>query len=122
MTAVTKCICPGYNVIYQCTVLGGQFTIWGGTAFQCTGGTITLRHSDFGSPSAAGECNNGQIIGRGISQENTCYTSQLNVTLSEGLVGETVTCGADNAPPASVHSIVLATSTSKHNACMQICM
>ena len=107
-------------MIYQCTVTGGLFTIWGGTAFQCTGESITLRHSDFGSSSAAGECNSGQIIGHGISQENNCYTSELNVTLSEGLVGETVTCGINGASPTSIHSIVLATSTSKHNTCMHM--
>ena len=103
-------------MIYQCTVTGGLFTVWGGTALQCAGGSITLRHSGFGSMSspAVGECNDGQIIGRGISQENNCYTSQLNITLSEGLVGETVTCGVDGASPTSVHSTVLATTTSKH--------
>ena len=116
MTAVTECICPGQNVIYQCTVTGEGFTVWGGTAFQCTGDSITLRNSDFGSVSspAVGECNDGQIIGRGVSQENNSYTSQLNITLSEGLVGETVTCGVDSGSLTSIGSVILATSTSKH--------
>ena len=116
LTTITECLCPGYNVIYQCTVTGGAFTVWGGTAFQCAGDAITLRNSDFGSLSspAVGVCNNGQIIGRGILQENNCYTSQLNVTFNEDLVGRTVTCGVDDGSLTTVDSMILATSTSKY--------
>ena len=104
-------------MIYQCTITGGAFTVWGGTAFQnqCAGEAITLRNSDFGSISspAAGVCNNRRITGRGISQENNCYTSQLNVTFSKDFVGRTVTCGIDDGSLTIVGSTTLATSTSK---------
>lgn len=115
LTTITNCICPGYNVVYQCVVTEGIFTVWGGNAFQCAGDSITLRNSDFGSLSspAVGECNSRQILARGISQDNSCYISQLNVTLTEELLGRTVTCGFNDGTLNLVNSTVITASTSK---------
>ena len=103
-------------MVYECTVTGGIFTVWGGSAFECAGNEITLSNSEFGSvPPPAAVCNSGNIIGRGITQQNNCYTSQLNVTLSEGLIGRTVTCGIDNgAQLITVDNIIVTTSSSKY--------
>ena len=102
-------------MVYQCTVTGGVFTVWSGSAFQCASREITLRNSDFGSiPLPAMICNDGKIIGHGILQHNNCFTSQLNVTLSEELVGRTVTCGIDDGRQlTTINNTVLTISTSK---------
>ena len=104
-------------MVYECTVTGGVFTVWGGSAFQCAGNEITLPNSEFGAvPPPAAVCNNGQIIGRGISQQNNCYTSQLNITLGEELIGRNVMCGIDDGQQlTTIDNIVLATPTSKCN-------
>ena len=34
---------------------------------------------------ASGVYNDGAIVGHGISAENDCYTSQLNITFTDGL-------------------------------------
>ena len=84
-------------MVLQCTVTGGEYTVWGGSALQCASEEISLRHALFGSvPPPVGVCNDGQIIGHAISQQNNHYTSQLNITLSERLVGKNVTCGMDD--------------------------
>ena len=53
-----NCGCPGQNMSYLCTTVGGVYTVWGGTALtECSvGNKINLRHNEFDN--AAGECNN----------------------------------------------------------------
>ena len=70
--------------------------MWEGSAFECAGNEITLTNSEFGSPRAYGICNAGAIVGRGLSVENDCYTSHLNITLDAGFQGQTVRCSVDN--------------------------
>ena len=88
------CGCPGQNVSYSCTVNGGVFTKWSGTAFMCGGNEIILRHNDF--EGSVRECNNGAIAGYGTQIDGDCYTSRLDVTLSPELNGRTVTCSVDD--------------------------
>lgn len=83
---------------YECTVMGGLFTVWRGSIFECTGGEVTLRHSRFTSD--VGVCNN--ITGRGLSINDQCYTSQLNIALREELEGRTVTCSVDGTQGTSL--------------------
>ena len=96
----TTCTCSGYNVTYECTVMGSHFgnTIWAGSAFNCSLEEITLQHLQF-PENAHGECNNGYIMGKSIRVVNGTYmyyTSQLNVTISSDLVGKSIECFYDD--------------------------
>ena len=96
---------------YVCTVAGGIFTLWAGTAFMCGGNEISLRHDQF--EGTIGECNNGAITANGIQSVDDCYyTSRLDVTLSPGLGGRTVTCsGGDGTKIVLLGTIMLTIST-----------
>ena len=112
--SLTTCNCLAQNVTYECTVSGGAFTVWSGSAFMCQGGEIPLRHVGF--LEAGGECNNGAVIGRGIEIINNCYTSQLSVLLSPELIGRTITCSVDDGLSSSLVEVGtsnLTISTSK---------
>lgn len=87
----TSCVCPGDTVTFaECTTVGRGFTIWSGTAFNCTNDDIVLRHSTFNI--SAEECNKGAIIGRGLMVADNQYTSQLNITISSDIIGKTIQC------------------------------
>ena len=93
-------ICPGYTLIYECTVIGEHFgaTVWGGSAFSCQGlgDEIILLHHLF-PESALGECNHGSMAGYSIRIDNGSYfTSQLNVTVSSDMIGKSITCFYDD--------------------------
>ena len=79
---------------FTCTIVGGGNTIWRGTAFDCPSTTneIILRHSTFGSTGTSGTCNSGTIVGQSVRVEGTCFTSQLDVTVSESLNSGVVQC------------------------------
>ena len=95
------CVCPGDIVTYECIVNGdpGGITVWMGEFFRCPSGkqVIELVHSQF-SNGPGGElfstriCNDGNIIGRIVRIENGSFTSQLNVTLTSGIVGKSILC------------------------------
>ena len=108
------CLCPGYTVTYQCSIVGGGTTVWQGTAFQCSGLNrhLSLRHSKFNvSVKPYGGCNNGAIIAHAIGVVDNHYTSQLNVTLSPEMNNRTVECVYDNGTETIVGSAVLAFTT-----------
>ena len=115
------CICPGYVLTYQCSVVGGGTTVWQGTAFQCPGlsSHILLRHSKFNaSEKTYGECNNGAIVASVIGVVDNHYTSQLNVTLSPEMNNRTVECVYDNGIGTIVGSAILAFKTGKSTTSM----
>ena len=89
-----QCACVGDRLIYNCSIMEGITTIWKGTTFDCPmdGSEITLRHSQFAANQEIGICNNGNIVARGIGVINDCYTSQLNMTISENFNNKTVQC------------------------------
>ena len=92
------CICPGYTLTYECTVIGELLgaTIWEGSAFSCLSDEITLLHRQF-PESARGQCNSGSIVGRSLRIDNgSYYTSQLNVTVSSDMIGKSIVCFYDN--------------------------
>ena len=99
------CLCPGYNLTFECTVIGGigGSTAWKGEVFRnsCMAPRLFLRHREFVS-GASVVCNNGNIVLRSlqvdIENSSYCYTSQLNITYSRSLVGSTVAivCAYDN--------------------------
>ena len=95
------CVCPDDVQIYECTVVGGLggITVWRGTAFNCeiSLDSINLLHSQFVSEEGAfGNCNDGAIKGKSLRIENNRYISQLIVTLSSDMSGETIECDYDN--------------------------
>ena len=95
LTILTSCTCPGHQLILECTAFGSGATVWTGTALdQCPGGQVFMRHSEFQS-GRTWTCN-GQVIGRTVGVSNQSYTSQLAVTVSNGLNGRGIQCSHDN--------------------------
>ena len=74
LTTLSSCICPGYEAIFECVVIGGVVTSWSGTAFDhCSSDRIVLRHSQFiqSGYSFNETCgDSGPIIGRAVSVVN----------------------------------------------------
>ena len=91
------CVCPGDILTYNCTLHGSQggFTVWTGTAFDCSRYEIILIHHSLFTR-AFGVCNNGGIVAQGIAVEGNNYTSQLHVNVTADLSGKTVECLYDN--------------------------
>ena len=89
----------------------GQATFWTGTALNCVSKSneIALSHGRFSS--AAGECNNGAIVARGISVQNNLYTSKLNVTVTPDIAGKTIMCFHDNTYNITLHLTVVIPTT-----------
>ena len=92
---------------FTCSVVGGGNTIWNGTAFDCpsansiSNNQIFLRHSAFGKlGDPNGTCNEGAIIGEGVSIESTRFTSRLIVSINAYIVGKNVSCIYDNTAQA----------------------
>ena len=94
-----QCACVSDVLTFTCSIVGGGNTIWRGSAFNCpsTNNEIILRHSQFSTQSGtSGSCNSGTIVGQSVGVEGTCFTSRLNVPISEGLNDRTVQCDYNN--------------------------
>ncbi len=97
-----QCFCPGDVETYVCSVIGGGATVWSGTAFDCPAqsNVIVLAHARYSGGTAVGACTSGAIIGNGTSVDTSgaepCYTSELSVTVSASMDGQTVVCTRDN--------------------------
>lgn len=80
---------------------------------MCTAGEITLTHIRF--TTASGFCNGtgGAIVAQGLVINGNAYTSQLNVTMSAGLVGRTVTCTLDGNELTQIGNDTLQLTSSK---------
>ena len=94
----------------------GGTTVWQGSAFDCARNEILLRHSQFESQAAIGECNNGAITGRGIRSLDNAFTSQLNVSVTTSLRGKTVQCVYDNGTTTTIgrSSIIITTGKNRN--------
>ena len=58
---------------------------------------FTLPHSQLiESQSVKRTCNNGTIIGWSLSVKNGTYSSQLSITVTSELIGDTIECAQDN--------------------------
>jgi hypothetical protein len=89
------CACPGGTLTYECSIVGeqGGATVWFGTAFNCESNESVLFHNRFGNTEETlDECNNGGIVAQSLSVNGSIYTSQLNVTVTSGTAGKTITC------------------------------
>ena len=97
---LSPCTCLGDVITYQCTIHGSGTTIWKGSAFidNCVTENIQLRHSQFNASSGSritGECGRAWMVYEVASVNNT-FTSRLNVTITKGIVGETIQCVYDD--------------------------
>ena len=97
----------------------GGTTVWKGTAFDCPSSSheIILLHSRFKNERGTHKaCNNGTIVGQSLRVENTSYTSQLNVTVSSNMIGESIKCVHDDGKVAtSVESSTIIPTTGTYN-------
>ena len=99
------CVCPQDRLSYKCSVAGVEprvgTTAWRGSALAvlCSqgGGEIVLHHRSFNETR-----NCGNIVVRGIQEDNSCYTSQLNVTVDPSLDNKTVECFYSNGTTTTV--------------------
>ena len=93
MTITSECICPDFGITYECSVMGTEngYTVWRGTALNCIGNEITLRHRLYTSRDGAqGECN---VLGRSLRIEaESFYVSQLSIRNSSEVIGESIEC------------------------------
>ena len=98
LNQVTNCVCPGYSVVYECSVDGVGFTLWSGSLFNCSlsGNEIILSHSMF-IDGVTKNCNDGNIIGESIQVNFSTYVSQLTIlTYRPAFNGRNISCSLDN--------------------------
>ena len=97
---------------YICTVVGGIITVWSGTAFDCPANNVILVNGQYSGGTAIGTCTSGAIIGNGTSVDTSgaepCYTSELSVTISANMDGQTVMCSRDDVTLIGSHSLQVA--------------
>ena len=108
------CICPGFNLIYECTVMGSSagFTVWQGTALNCSSNEISLFHGRFTQAKGAlRECNKGAIVGHSLRVENGFYTSQLSVKVTFEVIRESIRCVRDDTNITLIGSSIIALTT-----------
>ena len=88
-------ICSGQEAVFKCTVDGGVTTTWTGSALEnCSDGSITLRHSQFGNGDTINKTcgTTGQVTGQAISAESGSYTSNLIIKDAQQIVGSQIIC------------------------------
>ena len=87
------CTCPGDHVTFTCTAIGGEATLWSGSAFHNNCSDITLNHSRFSDTGGVSDlCSDQGIVGLSIERINDCYTSQLTVPMNSDTIDRTVEC------------------------------
>ena len=96
--------------MYECSVLGGQFTAWKGSLIE-QGCDITLVHENYADAGGStAECNSGDVVGQSISVSNDCYRSNLSIEVSPGINGSTIQCNIDDGRtvrPISTSTILI---------------
>ena len=90
---LNDCICPGYEVTYECTVYDVGATLWTGSLCDCI---ILLEHETL---SVFRGYNRGSVmvvvhsIGNLVISGSHCFSSQLNFhNISSEMNNTTVTC------------------------------
>ena len=117
MILTSDCPCPGHNITFECAAVGGGTTIYTGDIFDCPNNLneIVLRHILF-STSVTGQCNAGEVIGRGLRRIDNQYTSELSIVYKESFAGQNITCIYDNGIEYTSNSITITHSLiGKHN-------
>ena len=72
----------------------GSCTVWRGSALDCIGNEIILRHRLYTSRDGAQrECNSGSVLGRSLRIEaGSFYISQLTIRNISEVIGESIEC------------------------------
>ena len=106
--------CPGDVLTYNCIIIGGGNTIWSGTAFNCPSKSneTILRHSQF-ARGTFGSCNDGAITARSLGVVNSCYSSQLNVTVSSDMNNQNIQCAHSSDRIVTIGVETLSITTGK---------
>ena len=110
------CTCPGDTITYTCTTVGGEATLWSGSAFpsDCD---ITLNHSRFSDIGGTqGLCSNNRgFTGHSIEGTNNCYTSQLTVPVNSDSINKTIECAVvHNSTFTSLIGTEVISTTGEH--------
>ena len=71
----SDCVCPGQNVTFECTVVGGQLTVWRWSRTDCE---IILFHAYH---ELLASCGPGMVAQGMIGVNATGYTSQLSIMI-----------------------------------------
>ena len=92
-------------MVFECTTTGGVATVWQGSIFNCArmSDSISLRHSQFSNiETVVGVCNDGIIKAYGIATYGNNYTSQLNITIDDSMLGQTIQYAHDDGRHVNV--------------------
>jgi hypothetical protein len=113
LNKLSSCTCLNDDIIYTCAVSGLGFTIWRGSAFDCSAqqNRILLRHTLFES-GTMGSCNGGDIVGRSLGVSENVYTSQITVSVIPNLIGRIIECAYSltGSTVIPINSTTIATS------------
>ena len=102
LVATSDCICADETLTYECTVVGGNLTVWSGTVIAA-GCEITLFHSRFTESSGdSGNCTDGAVVGQSIDVVDNCYRSQLTIFMPSAFNGCTVSCSVDDGVTTTI--------------------
>ena len=70
--------------------------VWSGTALNCRADEIVLLHQRFADPGGTiRSCNNGATVAQSHFVQDNRYTSQPNISVTQGIAGKTVMCDYD---------------------------
>ena len=95
LRATIDCFCLGQDATYECTVIGGDFTLWNGSIMDPPGCKISLPHRQFFNVNDT-SCNDGTVVAKGLTITNgSCYTSLLTVLVTQEMNGGSVSCVVD---------------------------
>lgn len=93
----------GSNLVFECsiTVETVGSTVFLGGILDCNSSSneIILIHSRFNmSTGTSKTCNNGKVVGYSLPvyNSNNCYTSLLRITVTQDMIGKSITCVYDN--------------------------
>jgi hypothetical protein len=94
VTRESECLCPNYKLMFECTVRSNStevVIIWNGSVFSSDCKGLGIRLSSLFQSND--NCNEGAFIGSIMSNENSWYISQLNITLGNfEIIGKKVQC------------------------------
>ena len=93
---VNSCVCPGCELVFECTVEDGSATVWQGTVFNgCQNNKTILRRSS--TLMINQTCGTRRPISAYItSVTNESVTSRLTVWLIQEINGSKVQCANEN--------------------------
>ena len=93
-----RCLFPGDMITYECTAVGNGTVnvLWRGSALRCPNDNIEIILPLFYQMNTTNTCNNGTISGKIVRVNNGTFTSQLNVILTDEIIGKGLVCAYDH--------------------------